>query len=322
MGNLFSRTKQPVIVTDDEQFFDCLNDDESHEHDEQTTLDDTKIISHYYAVCIPPTVEITETQFIFDDMKTAFALCKKYSKQNSRVKIFANRNDAEIFIEQQRQMKSNSNDVSTINEPIPKSVNTDAEKLPYSDVPTAELTKLYNIVEKGNESEFERLIWSNPRYLISSGDAPTIVKISVRYNSMHVAALSGQSGIICSLIKTIKNIQFIRRLYVNDTEEQSRQRIQFILDMYLNTPDKMQNESPLHLASKFGHYDAVRVLLDEPSCSRDAVNKANATPRDVVSVFSQRQIQRKTNFTIIRIELLYSNLQSKNYHGKDCFQTY
>lgn len=56
---------------------------------------------------------------------------------------------------------------------------------------------------------------------------------------MHVAALSGQSGIICSLIKTIKNIQFIRRLYVNDTEEQSRQRIQFILDMYLNTPDKM-----------------------------------------------------------------------------------
>ena len=56
---------------------------------------------------------------------------------------------------------------------------------------------------------------------------------------MHVAALSGQSGIMRSLIKTIKNIQFIRRLYVNDTEEQSRQRIQFILDMYLNTPDKM-----------------------------------------------------------------------------------
>jgi hypothetical protein len=58
---------------------------------------------------------------------------------------------------------------------------------------------------------------------------------------MHVAALSGQSGIIRILIKTIKNVHFIRRLYVNDTEEQTQQRIQFILDMYLNTPDKMVN---------------------------------------------------------------------------------
>jgi hypothetical protein len=59
---------------------------------------------------------------------------------------------------------------------------------------------------------------------------------------MHVAALSGQSGIIRILIKTIKNVHFIRRLYVNDTEEQTQQRIQFILDMYLNTPDKMVND--------------------------------------------------------------------------------
>ena len=70
---------------------------------------------------------------------------------------------------------------------------------------------------------------------------------------MHVAALSGQSGIMRSLIKTIKNIQFIRRLYVNDTEEQSRQRIQFILDMYLNTPDKM-----------VGCKNSSQVLLDSP----------------------------------------------------------
>ena len=56
---------------------------------------------------------------------------------------------------------------------------------------------------------------------------------------MHVAALSGQSSIIRTLIKTIKNVHFIRRLYTNDTEEQTQQRIKFLLDMYLNTPDKM-----------------------------------------------------------------------------------
>jgi len=60
---------------------------------------------------------------------------------------------------------------------------------------------------------------------------------------MHVAALSGQSNIIRLLIKTIKNVQFIRRLYVNDSEEQTQKRIRFILDMYLNTPDKMVKQN-------------------------------------------------------------------------------
>ena len=109
--------------------------------------------------------------------KAAFSLCKKYSKQNSRVKIFANRADANKFIEQRRQSTVNQDDVSVPVEPVIKPANNDAEKLPYSDVPTSELTKLYNVVEKGDEAEFERLIWSNPRYLISSGDSPTIVKV-------------------------------------------------------------------------------------------------------------------------------------------------
>ncbi|CAF1246419.1 unnamed protein product [Adineta steineri] len=278
MGNLFSRNKETLITTTDEddQFFDCLNDDETHNET------NTQIISHYYAVWIPSNVEITENQFIFDDMKSAFTLCKKYSKHNSRVKIFANRNDAESFIEQSRNTTTDTNDLNMSIEQVTKSGSNDAEKLPYSDVPTSELTKLYNLVEKGDEKEFERLVWTNPRYLISSGDSPTIVKISVRYNSMHVASLSGQAEIIRILIKTIKNVHFIRRLYVNDTEEQTQKRIQFILDMYLNTPDKMQNETPLHLASKFGHYDAVCALLDETSCSRDAVNKAGSTAREII----------------------------------------
>jgi hypothetical protein len=110
-------------------------------------------------------------------MKSAFALCKKYSKHNSRVKIFANRNDAENFIQQQRTDSTNNNDFNMSMDQVTKPVNNDAEKLPYSDVPTAELTKLYNLVEKGDENEFQRLIWSNPRYLISSGDSPTIVKV-------------------------------------------------------------------------------------------------------------------------------------------------
>jgi hypothetical protein len=110
-------------------------------------------------------------------MKSAFTLCKKYSKHNSRVKIFANRIDAENFIQQQRTNIANNDELNMSMEQSTKPVNNDVEKLPYSDVPTSELTKLYNLVEKGDENEFERLIWSNPRYIISSGDSPTIIKV-------------------------------------------------------------------------------------------------------------------------------------------------
>ena len=110
-------------------------------------------------------------------MKSAFVLCKKYSKHNSRVKIFANRDDAENFIQQTRTDPASNIDLNMSVDQTPKPATNDAEKLPYSDVPTSELTKLYNLAEKGNESEFERLVWTNPRYLISSGDSPTIVKV-------------------------------------------------------------------------------------------------------------------------------------------------
>lgn len=37
--------------------------------------------------------------------------------------------------------------------------------------------KLRKAVEKGEETVFLELIWSNPRYLIGSGDNPTIVQV-------------------------------------------------------------------------------------------------------------------------------------------------
>lgn len=34
-------------------------------------------------------------------------------------------------------------------------------------------------MEQGEEDTFSHLIWSNPRYLIGSGDNPTIVQVSL-----------------------------------------------------------------------------------------------------------------------------------------------
>jgi hypothetical protein len=68
MGNLFSRHTEQVIINEDDQFFDCLNDDDPHEHDEQNIQNNTQPISHYYAVWIPSNVEITGKikKFLFE----------------------------------------------------------------------------------------------------------------------------------------------------------------------------------------------------------------------------------------------------------------
>lgn len=50
----------------------------------------------------------------------------------------------------------------------------------YKNPRTQDLTaKLRRAVEKGEEDTFSDLIWSNPRYLIGSGDNPTIVQVSL-----------------------------------------------------------------------------------------------------------------------------------------------
>lgn len=43
---------------------------------------------------------------------------------------------------------------------------------------TQDLTaKLRKAVEKGDEMAFSELVWSNPRYLIGSGDNPSVVQV-------------------------------------------------------------------------------------------------------------------------------------------------
>lgn len=52
----------------------------------------------------------------------------------------------------------------------------------YKSPRTQDLTaKLRKAVEKGDISTFSELIWSNPRYLIGSGDNPTVVQVKKTY---------------------------------------------------------------------------------------------------------------------------------------------
>jgi ankyrin repeat protein len=102
-----------------------------------------------------------------------------------------------------------------------------------------------------------------------------------RYNALHVAA-KARNAEICSLIlETVGNVAFIQLLYGDDDSASCEDRARILVDLYLNTPDKALNETPLHFAVKFGSLSAVDVLVSHPQCDKCAKNKFGQAPRDV-----------------------------------------
>ncbi|KAG7480934.1 hypothetical protein MATL_G00061520 [Megalops atlanticus] len=142
--------------------------------------------------------------------------------------------------------------------------------------------KLRKAVEKGDTAAFTELVWSNPRYLIGSGDNPTVVQEGCRYNVMHVAAKENQPAIAQLLLDTLENPEFMRLMYPDDQEAMLQKRIRYIVDLYLNTPDKAGFETPLHFACKFGCPEVVNVLCSHPDTDKNCKNKYNQKPSEVI----------------------------------------
>lgn len=56
---------------------------------------------------------------------------------------------------------------------------------------------------------------------------------------MHVVAKENQPGICRLLLDTLENPEFMRLMYPDDDAIMLQKRIRYIVDLYLNTPDKM-----------------------------------------------------------------------------------
>lgn len=55
---------------------------------------------------------------------------------------------------------------------------------------------------------------------------------------MHVAAKENQASICQLTLETLENPEFMRLMYPDDDQNMLQQRICYIVDLYLNTPDK------------------------------------------------------------------------------------
>ncbi|XP_045881512.1 ankyrin repeat and LEM domain-containing protein 2 [Meles meles] len=255
----------------------------------------------YYGVC--PAYEDTparnERIHVYEDRKEALQAVKMI--KGSRFKAFSSREDAEKFARGICDYFPSPSKASSPLSPVKTAsvfssggvkdavYSSESETInreranSYKTPRTQDLTaKLRKAVEKGEEDLFSDLTWSNPRYLIGSGDNPTIVQEGCRYNVMHVAAKENQASICQLTLETLENPEFMRLMYPDDEPHMLQQRICYIVDLYLNTPDKAGYDTPLHFACKFGNADVVNVLSSHPLIVKNPRNKYDKTPEDVI----------------------------------------
>ncbi|XP_005085355.1 ankyrin repeat and LEM domain-containing protein 2 isoform X1 [Mesocricetus auratus] len=256
----------------------------------------------YYGVC--PVYEEglvrNERIHVYEDKKEALQAVRLI--KGSRFKAFPTREDAEKFARgmcdyfpSPNKTMSSLSPVKTV--PLFGSDGLKADGLclaesetvnkeranSYKNPRTQDLTAiLRKAVEKGEEQTFSDLIWNNPRYLIGSGDNPTIVQEGCRYNVMHVAAKENQASMCQMTLETLENPEFMRLMYPDDSTDMLQKRILYLVDLYLNTPDKVGFDTPLHFACKFGNVDVVNVLSSHPLIVKNPKNKYGKTPEDVI----------------------------------------
>lgn len=255
----------------------------------------------YYGVC--PVYEDgpmrNERIHVYEDKKEALQAVKMI--KGSRFKAFPTREDAEKFARGICDYFPSPSRASSPLSPVKvaplfssagwkdglcfsdsETINKEGANS-YKSPRTQDLTsKLRKAVEQGEEKAFSDLIWSNPRYLIGSGDTPTIVQEGCRYNVMHVAAKENQASICQITLETLQDPEFMQLMYPDDDVDMLQERIRYLVDLYLNTPDKAGYDTPLHFACKFGHVDVVNVLSSHPLIEKKTKNKYDKTPEEVI----------------------------------------
>ncbi|KAH6935345.1 hypothetical protein HPB50_005227 [Hyalomma asiaticum] len=217
-----------------------------------------------------------ELPLVFVDRTLALRCVKKY--RGARFKAFTSREEAAAFSVQPAVTAVEATDVpdsTTVALVGEKSSNYRAPK-------SQDLVQLRKAIEAGDANFFKQNVWSNPRYLVGSGDTPTVLQEGYRYNALHVACAKRQPALVQLLLDTLQDAHFLELLYPDDSTDVRNRRKVFLLDLYLNTPDKGRCETPLHFACKFGCYEAVELLVALPECDRNRLNKEGQTPREII----------------------------------------
>ncbi|XP_078589977.1 ankyrin repeat and LEM domain-containing protein 2-like [Branchiostoma floridae x Branchiostoma japonicum] len=237
----------------------------------------------YYAVSLPPSdVSLAahangldpDQPHVYTKRSEALTTLKKI--KGARFKAFKNRKDATDFSLQKTPpvpvVKPEADAEATKGE---RANNFKAPKVP-------ELNRLRKSIEQGDKVTFTETVWTNPRFLISSGDTPVILQEGSRWSALHVAAKANLPNMCELVLDILQDREFLQLMYPGDDPATEARRQKFLVDLYLNTPDKGNCETPLHFACKFGHVDVVRALVAHPSLDKTIKNRYDQTARDII----------------------------------------
>lgn len=229
----------------------------------------------YYAIYLPYKEPELSVKSFYNDKEEALKVLK--SHKEARLKAFRTSEEAVYFY-----LNGPSDPVPSTAPKSPTSTTSKLklEKTPFKAPKSQELVAFRKNIEKNELDMVRNIVQLNPRYLVSSGDTPTILKEGPRYNALHVAAIEGNTDMCRLVLQTIENPSFIEFLHGQrnpSTDEVSA----ILLDLYLNMPDKCRSETPLHFAAKFGSVGVVEVLISYPQCKMTK-NCDGHLPKDII----------------------------------------
>ncbi|KAL3101460.1 hypothetical protein niasHT_020779 [Heterodera trifolii] len=231
----------------------------------------------------------------FSELKT-FLSSPIGKKRGTRFKQCQDEQAVDSFYDEQRLLLSNSMNGSSesTDEQLDDSINSSRSstasgsssisaepELPYKEIPARRLTEFRVAIEKGDAAKFDELLRESPRFLVNtSNDLPTILHIGMRCNAMHIACRSSNVHAVRQMLALVQSGEWLRDAY--GTDACIKERSDNLLDALLNTPDKIENNTPLHYACRQLCEPIFRELIGHEQCHRSPVNSHNERPIDVL----------------------------------------
>ncbi|VDP91464.1 unnamed protein product [Echinostoma caproni] len=233
----------------DEEFYDCLSDGKV------VNVVECCIPVKYCAIASPQGKGFGE---VFLDLKKAQEKWKQL--KGARMRVFDDYACAQQFANTPVKNKTEQ----TIYPPSPKA---DVESTPYSSVTQPVLLKFRALIEKGDVDGMRQMVAENPMTLVR-----------LRYNALHVAAAAGVADAVDFLLSRLNSTTFWKQIYPGSDDQTTIERQKHVTDLYLNSPELGNLETPLHFACKFGHLNCVRLLTCHPLTQLDVLNRTGQKP--------------------------------------------